>query len=216
MNVASFIDHTVLKADCTPSDIQRICTEARQYQFAAVCIPPYYVADAAQQLENSGVKVATVIGFPMGYATTSAKVEEIKRAMDDGADELDVVINLCAVRSNQWNYVRDDIDRMSTTIRLKGKVVKVILETGLLQEAEIIRLCEICKELTVDFVKTSTGFNGEGATVYTVELLKQCLQGTTVKIKASGGIRTREDAQRLIEAGAQRLGCSASVMIISE
>lgn len=216
MNVASFIDHTVLKADCTPSEIQRVCAEGRQYKFAAVCVPPYYVAEAAQQLENSGVKVATVIGFPMGYATTAAKVEEIKRAMDDGADELDVVINLCAVRSNHWKYVRDDIDRMSTAIRLKGKVVKVILETGLLHENEIIKLCEICKELTVDFVKTSTGFNGEGATVYTVQLLKQCLQGTTVKIKASGGIRTREDAQRLIDAGAQRLGCSASVMIISE
>ncbi|MBL7793478.1 MAG: deoxyribose-phosphate aldolase [Saprospiraceae bacterium] len=215
MSLASFIDHTILKPDCKLSDIQKVCDEALQYQFAAVCIPPYYVPNAADLLADSPVKVATVIGFPMGYATTAAKVEEIKRAIDEGVDELDVVINLCALKNGQWNFVSSDLDRMITTAHLRDKHVKVIIETGLLLDDEIRRCCDLCKELNADFVKTSTGYSGEGATVKVVQLMAGQLKGSGVKIKASGGIRTKEDALRLLDAGAQRLGCSSSVSIIT-
>ncbi len=214
MDLASYIDHTVLKADCTLEDISKICSEAMQFHFAAVCVPPFYVKKASEYLADSPVKVATVIGFPMGYSTTAAKVEEIKRAIDEGANELDAVVNICAVKSGMWNIVRSDIDSLVTAAHLKGKTVKIILETGLLSEEEIHKLCKICLELEPDFVKTSTGFNGEGATVATIHLLKQILQDK-IKIKASGGIRTKEDALRLIEAGANRIGSSSSVMIIN-
>jgi len=214
MNIASFIDHTILRPDCSLQDIKKLCEEAKQYGFAAVCIPPFFVPDAVQLLTNSPVKVATVAGFPMGYAMTAAKVEEIKRAVDDGADEIDVVVNLCAVKNGNWKYVRDDIDRIATAARLRSKVIKVILETGLLTEQEITKLCEICLDVCPDFVKTSTGVTGEGATVPVVRLLHDLLKDR-VKIKASGGIRTREEAERLIEAGAKRIGCSASLMIVN-
>ncbi|MFN7115836.1 MAG: deoxyribose-phosphate aldolase [Saprospiraceae bacterium] len=217
MNLASFIDHTILKADCTFEDIKRICTEAVQYQFAAVCIPPFYVSHAADFLmgANAKVKVATVVGFPMGYAQTPAKVEEVKRAIDDGASEVDAVINLCAVKNGNWNYVRNDIDSMVMAAHLKGKSIKIILETGLLTEDELRRLADICLEIKPDFVKTSTGFNGEGATVEVVSTLKHLLNDQ-IKIKASGGIRTREDALRLIDAGAKRVGSSAGVTLVRE
>lgn len=217
MELASYIDHTMLRADSTLDDIRKICTEAHQFQFPVVCVPPFYVKNAKDILreenEESTVKVATVIGFPMGYSTTAAKVEEIKRAIDDGASEVDVVINICAVKSGLWNYVQNDIDSTATAAHLKGKKVKTILETGLLSEAELRKLLEICNEVKPDFVKTSTGFNGDGATMRVVQLLKAHLENP-IKIKASGGIRTREDALRLIEAGAQRIGSSSSVMIV--
>jgi deoxyribose-phosphate aldolase len=214
MNIASYIDHTILRADCNSEDIKRICAEAVQYKFKSVCVPPYFVKEAAGHLENSPVKVVTVIGFPMGYSTTPSKVEEIKRAIDDGAHEVDVVVNLCAIKSGNWNYVGNDIDSMTTAVHIKGKVIKVILETGLLDEAEIRRLCRLCEDSKVDFVKTSTGFNGEGANIQVLNLLKSSLS-SKVKIKASGGIRTREDALRLIEAGANRIGTSSGVLIVS-
>ncbi len=215
MNLANFIDHTILKADCTVEDIKRVCADAIQYQFAAVCIPPFYVSQAADFLQDTQlkVKIATVIGFPMGYSYTPAKVEEIKRAIDDGASEVDAVINLCAVKMGNWSYVRNDIDSMVTAAHLKGKTIKIILETGLLTDDELQRLTEICLEIKPDFVKTSTGFNGEGATVHVVSTLKNLLHDQ-IKIKASGGIRTREDAIRLIEAGAKRIGSSAGVNLI--
>jgi len=195
-------------------DVKKLCAEAQQYSFAAVCVPPFFVPDAVQLLSSSPVKVGTVAGFPTGYSTTGAKVEEIKRAIDDGADEIDVVINICAVKNNNWKYVRDDIDRVATAARLKSKLLKIILETGLLTEAEITKLCEICLEVGPDFVTTSTGIHGEGATVQTVRLLHSLLKDK-MKIKASGGIRTREDVERLIEAGAKKIGSSASVMIVT-
>lgn len=216
MELAAYIDHTVLRPDCTPAEIQRLCAEAQKYHFASVCVPPYFVSEARQFFaDDEQVKIATVIGFPMGYSTTAAKVEEIKRAIDDGVDELDVVINISAVRSGHWNFVQNDLDRMVTAAHLKNKAIKVILETGILSDEEIIRAADICRELRADFVKTSTGYNGEGATIRVVQLLHHHLQGSGIKIKASGGIRTREDAERLIGAGAQRLGCSASVMIVT-
>ncbi len=214
IDLATYIDHTVLRADCTLEDVKRVCAEARQFQFPAVCVPPFYVSHAVNLLADTKVKVATVIGFPMGYSTTSAKVEEMKRAITEGAMEMDVVVNICAVKNNNWNYVRSDIDSMVMTGHLKAKTVKVILETGLLNERELAQLCEICLDIKPDYVKTSTGFNGEGATVEVVRLMRELLKDQ-IKIKASGGIRTREDAIRLIEAGAKRIGSSSSVMIMS-
>lgn len=214
MNLANYIDHTLLRADTTIDDVRRLCQEAIQYQFAAVCIPPYYVAEAANKLADSKIKVATVIGFPMGYAATAAKVEEIKRAIAEGVTEVDVVVNICAVKNNNWSYVRNDIDSTVMAAHLKGKVVKIILETGLLNEQELGKLCDICLEMKPDFIKTSTGFNGEGATVGIINVLRN-LTKDQIKIKASGGIRTREDAIRLVEAGAKRIGSSSSVLIMS-
>ena len=215
MNLASFIDHTLLKADCTLEEIKRVCAEAIQYQFAAVCIPPFYVNQAADLLADSTIKVATVVGFPMGYPSTPAKVEEIKKAVDDGADEVDAVINLCAVKNGNWSYIRNDIDSMIMAAHLKGKAIKIILETGLLEEVDIRRICDICLEVQPDFVKTSTGFNGEGATVEVVQLLKSLLNDQ-IKIKASGGIRTKTAAIQLLEAGAKRIGSSSSVKMLQE
>lgn len=208
MNLAKYIDFTLLKPDCTPDDIRQLCESAIKNQFASVCVPPFFVKQAAELLADSTVKKATVIGFPMGYSATPAKVEEIKKALDDGADEVDAVINICAVKSGNWNYLRNDIDSMITAVRLKGKAIKIIIETGLLNEAEMVKLCELALELKPDFIKTSTGFNGEGATVNIVRFLQQHLQGK-IRIKASGGIRAPEDAARLIEAGASRIGSSA-------
>lgn len=215
MKIASYIDHTVLKAETTLEDVKRICAEAVEHQFAAVCVPPFYVAPARQALQDSSVRLATVIGFPMGYSATVAKVEEIKRAIDEGADEFDVVINVAAVKTANWAFVRNDLDRMVTACHLRAKHIKVIIETGLLNEEEIRQLCTICNDLEPDYVKTSTGFNGAGANVEVIQLLRSLLK-PGIKIKASGGIRTAEDARALIEAGADRLGASKGVAIISE
>ncbi len=208
MNLASYVDLTLLKPDCTPDDIRQLCESARKHQFASVCIPPFYVKQAAELLADVPIKVATVIGFPMGYSATPAKVEEIKRSLDDGADEVDAVINICAVKSGNWNYVRNDMDSMITAVHLKGKAIKIIIETGLLTQEEMQKLCELALEIMPNFIKTSTGFNSEGATIPVVQFLKHHLQGK-VRIKASGGIRTAEDAARLIEAGATRIGSSS-------
>ena len=215
MKIASFIDHTVLKAETTLADVKRICAEAIEHQFAAVCVPPYYVAPARQALQDSSVRLATVIGFPMGYSATVAKVEEIKRAIDEGADEFDVVINVAAVKNGNWAFVRNDLDRMVTACHLRAKHIKVIIETGLLEEEEIRQLCTICNDLEPDYVKTSTGFNGAGANPEVIRLLRSLLK-PEIKLKASGGIRTAEDARALIEAGANRLGASRGISIVSE
>ncbi len=214
MDIAQYIDHTILSADCRPEDIERICTEADTHHFKAVCIPPYYVKKAVQQLEKSTTMVATVIGFPMGYSPTASKVEEIKRVIDEGADEVDVVVNLCAIKEKNWNFVRNDIDTMITAVHLKGKKIKVILETALLEQDEILKLCEICNRTKPDFVKTSTGKNGGGATLEVVQLLREQLD-PVIQLKASGGIRTKEDARAFIEAGADRLGTSSGIALVS-
>ena len=213
MDLSSYIDHTILKPDCTAQDIARLCEEALEYEFAAVCVPPYFVNQARQLLEDDPQKVATVVGFPFGYSPTPAKVEEVKKAIDEGADEIDAVINICAVKSGNWNYVANDIESMVTLARLKSKTIKIILETGLMNQEEITRLCELCVQSGTNYVKTSTGFNGQGATVETVTFLNQLLKGKA-KIKASGGIRTSWDAQRFIEAGASRIGTSSGPALV--
>lgn len=213
MQLANIIDHTLLKPDCTLAEVKQLCQEAKVYQFKTVCVTPFYVKEAVSLLANSPVQVSTVIGFPMGYAATPAKVEEIKRAIDEGAEEVDAVINLCAVKSGNWNYVRSDIDSMTRIAHLRGKFIKIILETAMLTQEEMSKLCEICAELEVDYVKTSTGFNAAGASPEIIRQLRSLLP-KTIKIKASGGIRSAQDAERLVEAGADRLGSSAGIQIV--
>lgn len=214
MNLASRIDHTLLKADASEKEIKKLCAEAKEHGFAAVCIPPYFVRKCKLWLNGCEVKVATVVGFPLGYSHTPAKVEEARRAIDEGADEVDMVINIIALKAGDWNYLKNELTSVATIVQLRGGKLKVILETGLLTDAEIIKACELCAEMTVDFVKTSTGFSQPGATVEAVKLLRANLP-RAIKIKASGGIRDKEFALQLIEAGADRLGCSASVSIVS-
>jgi deoxyribose-phosphate aldolase len=215
MDIAGYIDHTILRVDCTADEIRQLCDEAIVHQFAAVCVPPFFVQLAAQRLEKHfpKIKVATVIGFPMGYSSTPAKIEEIKRAIDDGADEVDAVINICAIKGQNWSYVANDIDSMTTAARLKGKKIKIILETGLLNEEELEKIAEFVLSSEPDFVKTSTGFHGIGAELGKVLFLKKLL-GDKIAIKASGGIRNREDAMAFIEAGVSRIGTSAALEII--
>lgn len=216
-HVAGLIDHTLLKADCTLANIKKLCEEAQEYQFAGVCIPPFYVAEAVNTLEKLGATalVSTVIGFPMGYASTVAKVEEIKRALDEGASEVDAVINLCAVKSQNWGFVHNDIDSMTTATRLRGKKIKIIIETGLLSPEELAQIAKILLETAPDFVKTSTGMLGEGPQPSLIEDLDRLLE-QKISIKASGGIRDRATALALIAAGARRLGTSAGVAIVQE
>ena len=214
-NLPSLIDHTALKANTSKKDIEKLCEEAKEHHFYAVCVPPYFVQKAGMLLKGSKVKISTVIGFPMGYAATPAKAAEIQKAISDGADELDVVINVAAVKSGDWNFVQNDIKTMAVSVQMKGKVIKVILETALLNQKEIKKLCEICAAAEVNYVKTSTGFNGEGATLEVVELLRNNLP-KNIKIKASGGIRTTKQALAMVEAGADRLGTSSGVTIVKK
>ncbi len=213
MELASVIDHTILRPDCSPKDIETLCDEAHKHSFAAVCVPPYFVKDAVRKLEKSPVRVATVIGYPMGYACTPSKVEEVKRAIEEGADEVDVVINICAVKNEHWTYVKNDIDSIAMATHSRGKLVKVILETGLLSEDEMHQLCKICNQIGVDFVKTSTGINGGGATLKAVRFLREHLNDN-IKIKASGGIRNQKSAQKFIDAGVARIGTSSGIDIV--
>ncbi len=214
MNLASYIDLNILKPDCRLQDIEQACKEAALHGFTAVCVPPFYVKQAAGLLEGQKVKVSTVVGFPMGYHPTPAKVEEIKRAIDDGAEEVEAVVNLCAVKNNNWNFVANDIDSMATAAHLKGKSIKIILETGLLNEEEIKKLCQIAIDSQVEYLKAATGYNGQDDTIEAVKLLKSIV-GDKARIKASGGVRSKWDAERFIEAGAQRVGVAAGSAIFS-
>lgn len=211
--LSDYIDHTTLKANTRLRDIEKLCQEAKEHNFFAVCIPPYFVRNATRLLRENEVKVATVIGFPMGYSATPSKAAEIHKAIDDGADEIDVVINLSAVKSRDWNYVKNDIETMTVAAQMKGKSIKVILETAILNKREIKKLCDICVAAGVNFVKTSTGFNGDGASIEVVKFLRENLPDT-VKIKASGGIRSAKKAQKMIDAGADRIGTSSGVKIV--
>ncbi len=197
----------------TVDDVKQLCEDAKSAQFASVCIPPYFVSEAISALEGSSVKVTTVIGFPFGYSPTVAKVEEIKRGIDEGAAEFDVVINLSAVKSGHWDFVRADMDRMLAACHLRSKKIKFTFETASLTEEEIQRLCEISNEIQPNFVNISTGFNGAGATVETVALLRSLLK-STIQIKASGDITSKELATALIDAGANRIGTSHCLEIL--
>ncbi len=214
MNIASHIDHTILKPTALISDIEKLCQEAQQYQFTAVCVPPPFVKLAKQLLQNTPVKVAAVIGFPFGYSAVEAKIAEIVLAMIDGADELDMVINLIALKNNDWQYLANEINHVMQVVKSKGCVIKIIIESGLLTDDEIIKCCDLYGAAGIDYLKTSTGYAEKGATVEAVQLMRKHL-ADHVQIKASGGIRTYEFAKQLIDAGATRLGCSASVAIVN-
>lgn len=190
-------------------EIKKICEEAVQYGFAAVCIPPSLVSLA----RGRGPRIATVIGFPFGYSVLKAKRAEVEQALLDGAEELDMVINLTALRAGDWSCLEKEIQTLTTLIHDQDKIIKVIIESGILTKEEIMRCCDVAARVGVDFVKTSTGYAEKGASVEAVQLMRQHLPGN-IKIKASGGIRTYEFARQLIEAGADRLGCSASVEIV--
>lgn len=206
------IDHTYLAPDCTGAMVDRICQEAIAHDFYAVCIPPFFVGRATRNLHGTNVKLATVVAFPYGYAETAVKVQEIRRAMDEGADELDIVINLSAVKSGDWAYVTSDLSTVATTVRLRGKVSKLIIEMSELTPAELDQVIKICNEIKPAFVKTSTGTKG-GATTDGVRYLRANLH-PDIKIKASGGIRNKQTAQSLIEAGANRIGTSSGLALI--
>jgi deoxyribose-phosphate aldolase len=213
--VASRIDHTLLKPNTTLEKIKILCSEAIEHGFATVCVPPCFVTQAEQFLEGSKVKLGTVIGFPFGYSNSLIKVEEAKRAMEDGADELDVVMNIASFFSGNDKEILKEIQSITQLAHLKGKQVKLIIETGLLSNNDIRNVCSIAIKAEVDYVKTSTGFNGEGATVEVIELLRDLLP-KKIKIKASGGIKTRGQAEALIAAGADRIGTSSSLQIVGE
>ncbi|HRN95537.1 MAG: deoxyribose-phosphate aldolase [Chitinophagales bacterium] len=213
MKLASYIDHTLLKADTSEAEIEQLCNEAKEHNFVAVCVPPYFVRKCKQWLKDSDVKIATVVGFPLGYAHTPAKVEEARRAIDEGANEIDMVINIIALKANDLNYLKNELTSAATIVQLRGGKLKVILETGLLTQEEMLRACKLCTELSVDYVKTSTGFIEKGATVEDVKFLRANLP-KSIKIKASGGIKTKEDAEALIKAGADRIGTSRGVALV--
>lgn len=213
MSLAQFIDHTILKPTTTLADIEKICEEAARYGFAAVCVPPYYVKDARSILQNSPVKVATVIGFPFGYSHFSAKLAEARQAISEGADELDMVMNLAAFKSNDMAYLESEIGEMTNLANQHEVTLKVIVESGILSEDEIIKCCDLYKHYKIGYMKTSTGYAEKGATLEAVQIMRMHLP-PSIQIKASGGIKTYEFAQQLVDAGATRLGCSASVAIV--
>ncbi|MFM2440169.1 MAG: hypothetical protein RLZ16_1168 [Bacteroidota bacterium] len=212
--INKYIDHTVLKPTCLVSDIHKLCEEAKQFEFAAVCVPPNFVKLAKEYTTGTEVKVATVIGFPFGYSATEAKIAEIILAMLDGADELDIVANISAIKNADWAYIADEINHIMPIIRSKGKTVKIIIESGVLTNEEIIACCDIYGAAGIDYLKTSTGYAEKGASVETVKLFRKHLPAA-IQIKASGGIRDYETAKQMIDAGATRIGCSAGVSIVT-
>lgn len=215
MNIAQYIDHTILKPTTLLSDIEKVCAEGLEYQFAAVCVPPLFVKKANELVRNPSIKIATVIGFPFGYNAIEAKVAEIILAMVDGADELDMVVNISSIKNNDWNFIANEINTILPIIKSRKKVIKVIIESGILTDDEIIKCCDIYGAAGVDYIKTSTGYAEKGASVHAVKLIRNHL-ADNVKIKASGGIKTYQFAKELIDAGATRLGCSSSVQIVKE
>ena len=211
MNIAKYIDHTILKPIAQRKDIEKLCSEAREYNFASVCVNPCWVSYASELLKNTDVKVCTVIGFPLGANDSVVKAFEAKRAIEQGASEVDMVINIGALKAGEYDIVRKDIQAVRQASA--GKVLKVIIETSYLTDEEKQKVCKICAEVGADFVKTSTGFSDGGATAEDVALMAASA-GSKVKVKASGGIRTREDALKMIEAGASRLGTSSGIKIV--
>lgn len=212
MQLARYIDHTILKPTTTTADIEKLCAEAVEYGFAAVCVPPPFVKKSKELTKETGVKTATVIGFPFGYSAVEAKIAEVLLAMIDGADELDIVINLIALKNGDWQYLANEINHLVPLIKQQNKKVKIIIESGVLTDEEIIKCCELYGIAGIDYLKTSTGYAERGAIIEAVQLMRKHLPAN-VQIKASGGIRTYEFAKELVEAGATRLGCSAGVAI---
>ncbi|WP_234697264.1 deoxyribose-phosphate aldolase [Candidatus Chrysopegis kryptomonas] len=213
-NIAKLIDHTLLKPEATPKDIEKLCLEAIQYQFASVCVNPCYVKLASEILKGRKVKVCTVIGFPLGANRTETKVFETEKAIDDGAQEVDMVMNIGMLKGGYYEYVEQDIRAVVNVAHKRDVLVKVILETALLTDEEKVKACLLAKRANADFVKTSTGFSKGGATAGDVALMRRVV-GTAMGVKASGGIRSYEEALQMIKSGADRIGASASVKIVT-
>ncbi|MCH7772498.1 MAG: deoxyribose-phosphate aldolase [Bacteroidetes bacterium] len=213
-NVAGMIDHTLLKPDATSSDVKILCNEAKKYSFASVCINPGYVSLCSELLRGTNVKVCTVIGFPLGATTTEVKQFETEQAINNGADEVDMVINIGQLKQGNYDYVQKDVKAVVDTAKRRNVLTKVIFEISLLTDEEKVKAALICKKVGADFVKTSTGFSTGGATVGDVALMKFVV-GRDIGVKAAGGIRSKEDAEAMIASGADRIGASASVKIVS-
>lgn len=210
-----YFDHTLLKPEATEEDVAQLCREAREYGFYAVCVNSCHVPLAAGLLDGSDVKIASVVGFPLGACSTDVKAFETEWACSEGAEEIDMVLNVGALKEKRYDYVRQDIATVVAVAYEHDAIVKVILETCLLTDEEIIKACELSREAGASFVKTSTGFSKEGATAHQVALMKKTV-GSDLRVKASGGIRDLAKAMEMIEAGADRIGASASVQIIKE
>lgn len=214
-DLAKYIDHTLLKPDATPTEIEKLCNEAREYGFAAVCVNPPFTKLCADLLRGTNVAVAVVVGFPLGAHTTATKVFETEQAIVDGATEIDMVINIGALKSKRDDFVREDIRNVVESAHRLCAIVKVIIEAAVLNDEEKVRACRVAKEAGADFVKTSTGFGPGGATVHDVELMRRTV-GPEMGVKAAGGVKTLEQAEQMIAAGATRIGASAGVKIVQE
>ena len=208
-----YIEHTNLKPDATHQDIIRLCEEAVEHKFYGVCVSPYHVQLAKKTIKKAPVKIITVVGFPFGYNTVASKVEETKKAIIGGADEVDVVMNIAAFKSGDDATVLNDLQAVIMACHLQNKVAKVIIETALLSKTEIEKACRLCVDSEADFVKTSTGFASSGAKLEDIELMRKILPAK-IKIKAAGGIKNHETAVAMLNAGAARLGTSASIAIV--
>ena len=213
IDLAGYIDHTLLKPESTADDIDELCAEAEQYHFASVCVNPAWVKRAANNLRGTDVKTCSVVGFPLGAATAEIKAKEARRAIRDGAREVDMVINVGALKSGHHDTVLTEIEKVVDSAHEAGAIVKVILETSLLTDEEKVIASALAKKAKADFVKTSTGFSGGGATVYDVALMRETV-GPDMGVKASGGVRTASDVEDMIAAGATRIGASAGVQIV--
>jgi deoxyribose-phosphate aldolase len=213
INVARLIDHTILKADATRAEVLQVCAEALRYEFASVCVNSFWVPTVAGELSGSSVKTCAVVGFPLGAAATAAKVAETLEAVAQGATEVDMVINVGALKSGEDDVVEIDIAAVVDASHEGGAIVKVIIETALLSHDEKVRACQLAVRAGADFVKTSTGFSKTGATVEDIALMRATV-GPNIGVKASGGVRTLEDLKAMVAAGASRVGASASVKII--
>ena len=214
--IAGMIDHTLLKPDATPSQVEQLCKEALENKFCAVCVNPVYVAFVSHQLKDSGVKTCSVIGFPLGATTTEQKVFEARSVIEVGAEEVDMVLNNGAFKSGDDEAVRADVAAVAEVCHAGGAILKVILETGLLTDDEKLRACNLCVEANADFVKTSTGFGFGGATVEDVTLMSGAVKDAGLGVKASGGVRDYAAAFAMIEAGATRIGTSSGIAIVEE
>lgn len=214
IDIAKMIDHTLLKPEATPKDIEKLCEEAIRYQFASVCVNPCYVKLASEILKGRKVKVCTVIGFPLGANRIETKVFETEKAIEDGAQEVDMVMNIGMLKGGYYDYVEQDIRAVVNTAHKRNVLVKVILETALLTDEEKVKACLLAKRANADFVKTSTGFSKGGATAGDVALMRRVV-GSAMGVKASGGIRSYEEALQMIKSGADRIGASASVKIVA-
>lgn len=212
-NLARMIDHTLLKPEATTDEVKKLCQEAREYEFASVCVNPSFVPLCKEMLKGTRVKVCTVIGFPLGATTTETKRFEAEQALQSGAQEIDMVLNVGHLKQGDNEYVFNDINQVVLAAKKYNAICKVILETALLTDEEKVRACLICKNAKADFVKTSTGFSKGGATAGDIALMRYVV-GTAIGVKASGGIRTLEDAETMIQSGADRIGASASVKIV--